>query len=245
MSADDFVEWYLNLDVQNDGTSVATVALNKYKIGQDISGPKFDARNKVLYTAIQKGLYADRNAFARSNYGKVSPDDCEHILSLAVTTGVVPAASLQSWADTNLGVDCTGFAVAYYDYMGWIDIDRYVGGASCFTLISKAINNRDLSITLGGYPLIWELDNVEPDDMILWMNAAQVETRAPGHISVIYDIDYDNGWLYCAESNGSGGAGPTYVDRQWWGPISDSGPKWVQLGYSDRVLIVRPPDSFG
>ena len=201
-----------------------------------------------MNAAIRKKLTIDRNAFSRANGGKVSPDDCEHILSLALEGGVVKPENLQGWADKNLGVDCTGFVVAYYDDIGLIDLDSYNGGASCFTLFNKAKNNKDASLASH---LIWELDDVEVDDMILWMNAAQVETRSPGHIAVIYDIDYDLGMLYTAESNGAndgyGHWGPKLTQREWIGPISDSGPAYVQLGLgnADRVVIVRPPANFG
>jgi hypothetical protein len=243
MSAEDFVDRYMNLEVEVNEWTAINVSLNKYAIGYHESRE----RNAVQNAAKAKQLAPMQAPFARANSGKVSPADCEYILTMAVDSGVVKRerSSLQAWADKNLGVDCTGFAVAYYDDIDLIDIDKYNGGASCFTLLNRAKKNNRPS---DGGPLIWELDNVEIDDMILWMNDAQVETRSPGHIALIYDIDYNLGILYTAESNGAndghGHYGPKITERKWVGK-NQSKPHYIQLGKSDKVIIVRPPSNFG
>jgi hypothetical protein len=241
MTADEFVDWYMALEVGS-----TTVSLNKYSIGADFTSEKAQARSAVQWAAKQKGLAPRANAFARANSGKVSPDDCEHILAMALESGSVKESNLQSWADKNLGVDCTGFAVAYYAYLDLINIDRYNGGASCFTLVNSAINNNRPD---DGGPLLWDIEDVETDDMILWMTSARVETRSPGHIAVIYEVDEDRGVLYAGESNGSndgqGHYGPKVTERTWGGEQSVGGARYVQLGKGDRVIIVRPPAAFG
>jgi hypothetical protein len=249
MAADDFVNSYMNLTVEVDISewpSTTTVSLNKYMIGADITSEKARARSAVLAGAKAKQLAPRQGPFTRANNGKVSPEDCEHILSMAVQSGAVKRENLQAWADKNLGVDCTGFAVAYYDSLDLIDIERYSGGASCFALLNRAKHNHRPS---DGGPLIWELEDVQADDMILWMNEAQVETRAPGHIALIYDIDTDAAVLHTAESNGAndghGHYGPKITKRSWGGLRSRSGPRYIQLGKFDRVIIVRPPPKFG
>ena len=246
MAADEFVEWYMNLDVGVSEWSTTTVSLNKYMIGSDYTSEKAKARAAVRSAAAAKRLSPMEGPFTRANNGKVSPADCEHILTMAVDSGVAKRENVQAWADKNLGVDCTGFVVAYYDWQGLINIEKYNGGASCFALLTKAKkNNRPPD----GGPLVWELDDVAVDDMILWMNEAQVETRSPGHIAVIYDIDYDLGILYTAESNGAndgnGHYGPKITERTWGGRNLGKGPRYLQLGKSDKVIIVRPPATFG
>ncbi len=244
MTADEFVDWYMNLSIEINEWVTINVSLNKYMIGHHDSSE----RNAVQNTATTKRLSPMQAPFTRASNGKVSPADCEHILTMAVDSGVVKRerSSIQAWADKNLGVDCTGFVVAYYDYIDLIDIGRYNGGASCFTLLNKAKHNNRPS---DGGPLIWELDDVAVDDMILWMNDAQIETRSPGHIAVIYDIDYDLGILYTAESNGAndghGHYGPKITQRTWVGKNQGNGPHYIQLGKSDKVIIVRPPAKFG
>jgi hypothetical protein len=246
MAADEFVDWYMNLEVGESEWPSSTISLNKYMIGYDGTSAKAQARSAVFSAAKKKGLSPQEGPFARANCGKVSPSDCEHILAMAVDSSVLKQENAQAWANKNLGVDCTGFAVAYYDWLGLIDIERYRGGASCFILLNKAKkNNRPPD----GGPLLWKIDDVQEDDMILWMNDAQVETRSPGHIALIYDVDYDLGILYTAESNGAddgeGHYGPKITERKWVGPNSGGGPRYVQLGKSDKVIIVRPPAAFG
>ncbi|NIF81325.1 hypothetical protein F3J20_28780 [Paraburkholderia sp. Cy-641] len=244
-TADDFVDRYMNLQAGSSEWPTS-VSLNKYMIGADYSSPKAQARAAVRTAALKKHLGPKDSAFARANCGKVSPDDCEHILTLAVDSGTVQPENIQVWADRNLGVDCTGFVVAFYDALGIMDIERYSGGASCFTFINKAKHNHRPP---GESPLIWELDDVQPSDMILWMNDAQVETRSPGHIALIYDVDCQQGILYTAESNGAddgeGHYGPKISERIWNGRNKDRGPHYLQLGKSDKVIIVRPPPMFG
>lgn len=246
MAADEFVDWYMKIGVGISEWATKTVSINKYMMGSDYSSDKARARIAVQSAAKAKKLSPAGGAFSRSHAGKVSPSDCEHILTVAVDSGAVKLENVQAWADKNLGVDCTGFAVAYYDWLGRIDIEKYSGGASCFTLFNKARrNNRPAD----GGPLIWKLDDVRVDDMILWMNDAQVETRSPGHVALIYDVDADAGVLYTAESNGAndgqGHYGPKLTERSWVGPHTGRGPRYVQLGKSDKVIIVRPPATFG
>jgi hypothetical protein len=52
-------------------------------------------------------------AIARPFLGKGSPEDCQVVLQLAMLLGVAPAARLQDWADTTIGLDCNGFAGNY------------------------------------------------------------------------------------------------------------------------------------
>jgi hypothetical protein len=245
VAADELVEWYWNIEVGVSEWATNTASINKYKTGRDESGPTWDARNAVRSAAQLKHLFPDNSAFQRANYGKVSPLDCEHILTLAVDTGVVKPEKIQSWANTNLGVDCTGFAVAYYDWLGIINRNTYSGGISCPVLVSKAKNNNRAS---DGGPLLWSLDDVAVDDFIVWMNEAGKETRAPGHIAVIYDVDYNQGILYTAESSGSndgdGHSGPRLDERTWTG-VHSAAPRYIELDHADQVLIVRTPPIFG
>jgi hypothetical protein len=140
-SADKFVEWYMKLEVGTSEWGTTTVSLNKYMIGADTTSEKAQARNAVLAAARKKQLSPTQGPFTRANNGKVSPADCEHILTMAVDSGAVKRENIQAWADKNLGVDCTGFAVAYYDWINLIDIEHYSGGASCFALLNKAKHN--------------------------------------------------------------------------------------------------------
>lgn len=91
----------------------------------------------------------------------------------AVDIGVVSKEKAQSWADTNLGVDCAGFAGAYCDWLGLICMNCYSGGMSCPSFVHKAkLNNRNSD----GGPPIWKLDDVQIDDYTVWINEGGKET---------------------------------------------------------------------
>src|SRR5271165_3674187 len=117
MPADDFVNDYWEIDAGS-----TTISINKYLIGGRFAGAgaaaKVAQQQRIFSLATQKNLKPQTSVFGRARNGKVSPDDCSHILTLAIQTGAVKESELQKWADGNLGVDCTGFAVAYYDDIG-------------------------------------------------------------------------------------------------------------------------------
>lgn len=240
-TADDFVDDYWNISV---GSS--TVSINKYLIGGKFGGEALKTKQsniqKVYDVAGAKGLARRAACFGRAKIGKASPDDLEHILNLGVKAKLFGEDDAQDWADRNLGVDCTGFAVAYLASEGYINLDKYSGGVSCPFLFDKA--KRSAKANGDDSPLVWDLDDVQPDDMILWMYDNGVETRSPGHISIVYDTDQDN--LLCAESNGSddgaGHSGPRLTTRKWKGKKSVGGKTYVDLDGA-QVIVVRTPDT--
>ncbi|MEO8629193.1 MAG: hypothetical protein ABI612_13980, partial [Betaproteobacteria bacterium] len=75
-----------------------------------------------------------------------------------------------------------------------------------------------------------------------------VESRSPGHISIVCDVDPDHNIVYCAESNGAddgqGHLGPQLKERKWGGEKSINGRRCIDLDRGD-VIVVRPPDQFG
>jgi len=187
-------------------------------------------------------------SFNRARIGKATPQDFQHILSLGVASGHFDKlkTSPQEWADANLGIDCTGFAIAYYDYVDQLSIDKppYSGGVSCPWLLTTTRKNKRPGMT---DVLIWDFDDIEEDDIILWMYASGKESRSPGHISVIYDTDASTNTLYCAESNGSadksGHAGPRYTQRVWGSVKGSGGGQYIELD-KGAVVIIRPPVRF-
>src|SRR6186713_1812563 len=80
-----------------------TVSINKYMIGIHNADAGATKRGLVMQEATRKKLYVDKKAFNRASMGKVSPDDCEHILNLALETGKATEDTIQAWADQSLG----------------------------------------------------------------------------------------------------------------------------------------------
>jgi hypothetical protein len=242
----DLVQWYWGIPIPGGGD----VSINKYLINH----PSTELTRKQtsiasLYTAAAASRLSPRSApFGRAKIGKATTQDFEHILGLGVDSGHFEKLKTtpQQWADSNLGVDCTGFAVAYFDVLDRLAIDKgvYSGGVSCPWLLSTA---RKYKSPGASDVLIWDLGDVEQDDIILWMYASGKESRSPGHISVICDTDSSTNILYCAESNGSadksGHSGPRYTERVWGGTKGSGGGKYIELD-KGAVIIVRPPTRF-
>jgi hypothetical protein len=242
----DLVQWYWDIQVQDSDS----VSINKYLINHpsDELSAKQAKITQIYLDATAKQLFPRSVPFGRAKIGKATPEDFEYILSLGVTSGYFKKlkTSPQKWADENLGIDCTGFVIAYYDYISQLSIDKspYSGGVGCPWLLDKARRNKDPRMT---DVLIWNFDDIQEDDMILWMYASGKESKSPGHISIIYDTNASTKTLYCAESNGSidksGHSGPRITQRIWSGVKGSGGGQYIELD-KGAVVIVRPPDSF-
>lgn len=237
----DMVELYWNIPA-GDGT----VSINKYMIGVHATDASGQKRSVVQTAANKQGRHVDKNAFTRASMGKANPSDFEHILNLALETSQVKEANIQAWADQCLGVDCTGFAVAYYNEMGRINIDKYNGGASCPFLVGRAVKNKAPGLASA---LIWDQDDVRVGDMMVWMTDKMVETRSPGHIALISYTDIAPDTLFIAESSGasdgSGHSGPKHNRKSWGGVKKGPNGKYIEIDNTGKVLIVRPPANFG
>jgi hypothetical protein len=251
MDASDFVDRYWNLSVEADMPNApfnATVSVNKYLIATQRNIDQIRANQwAVISKARQKGITIDDGVAARLRNGKGSPDDMELILSAGVESGALKAdeRALQTWADHNLGVDCTGFVIAYLVEIGALKWNSTLnGGASCPWIYQ---NIAKMNWNLNKYaaePEIWERGDIQADDIILWMRSGGgPETKSPGHISLIVDVG-DVG-IDCAESNGSddgdGHSGPRNTVRQLRSTQAGGGKKWWQL--DNGIIVVRPVGS--
>lgn len=251
MDASDFVERYWNLSVEADMPGApfnATVSINKYLIAVQSNIEQIRASQAaVIATARRKGMTFDDGAAARLRNGKGSPDDMELILTAGVESGALKADqyALQTWADHNLGVDCTGFVIAYLveiDVLQWNGTLN--GGASCPWIYQNIAKMNWTKYKYADAPEIWDVDDIEADDIIMWMKSGGgPETKSPGHISLVVDVD-DTG-IDCAESNGSndgdGHSGPRNTTRRLDRTQTGGGKKWWQL--DNGVIVVRPSGS--
>jgi len=266
MSADDFVDDYWNLDVTGthptSGPVRFMISCNKYfmnmaKPKDYDTNPKsqksYDAvTNKqahvgqILAVAQGKKMVVSPSTFVKVEVGKGGPDDMEEVLSTGIDTGVLAAdrAKVQAWADIYIGVDCTGFVGNYFaDSIS--PTGMAISNISCPWYFNLAIKNN------GGkkdQALIWDFDEIEEDDVLLWMNEAGVETKKPGHIAVVYDTQErgDSKVLLVAESSGAsdnqGHSGPR-LNEKIWGPIQGAaGSRSIRIG--EGVIVIRPfPDT--
>jgi hypothetical protein len=248
MDASDFVDRYWNLSVDADMPNApfnATVSINKYLIATQGNISQIRANQwTVISTARQKGITIDDGVVARLRNGKGSPDDMELVMGAGVESGALKAdeQALQRWADANLGVDCTGFTIAYLVEIGVLEWNGTLnGGAGCPWIYQNIAKKNWVLHKYADQPEIWNTDDMQADDIILWMQSGGgPETKSPGHISVVVDVG-DNG-LDCAESNGAddgaGHSGPQNTVRQLSATKTGGGKRWWQHG--SGVIVVRP-----
>lgn len=242
MAADAFAKRYWALQVQIPGGAPVTVSCNKYFIApyQGATGDWVEAAKQkqtriqtVQQKAAAKKLSVNSRSFLRATLGKGTPEDLEHVLSMAAQTGVA-STDLQNWADNNFGVDCTGFVVAYFASLGLMDIDTYAGGASCAVFYSAA-QRHDASNFI-----IWDIKDVQVDDVVVWMFQNGQETKKPGHISVVCNAV--GGALDCAESSGesdgNGHSGPRLKNRLWPKETGSGAQRCLQMG--SGAIVIRP-----
>jgi hypothetical protein len=251
MDASDFVDRYWNLSVEADMPNApfnATVSINKYLIATQHNIAQIRANQlSVISKARQKGIAIDNGAVARLQNGKGSPDDMELVLGAGVESGALKAdqQALQNWADANLGVDCTGFVIAYLVEIGVLEWNATLNGGAGCPWIYQNIAKKNWHVNkYADQPELWDLDDIQEDDIILWMKSGGgPETKSPGHILVVVDVDHAG--VDCAESNGSddgdGHSGPRNTVRQLRNIQTGGGKKWWQLDAG--VIVVRPDGS--
>jgi len=254
VDAADFVDKYQSLSIMADVPNApftCTVACNKYLIATQGNIADIRARQAKVIAAIKKsGATFDSGAAVRLSNGKASPGDMEDLLSSAVEANALPQdpLALQRWADANLGVDCTGFVVAFLVEIGVRDWNATLnGGLSCpyiYTNIAKL--NWNLT-RYADQPEIWDVDDMQANDIIIWAKSGGApETKHPGHISIIVKTDHSG--ITCAESNDSddnhdGVTGPKTTTRQLGMIQKGGGKRWWQ--HSTGVIVVRPPAGSG
>lgn len=147
-----YADRYSNLQVElASGTSV-TVNVHQYRLGapkpakdrlwsalkeyfqkQQKLDPGFRLRLRVNGGSYEFSSYMQMpNWIVRPFTGKGSPECCQVVLQLAVLLGEATPQSLQTYCDTNLGLDCNGFVgnFLYYEDSGhnWMDEPRNGNG---------------------------------------------------------------------------------------------------------------------
>jgi hypothetical protein len=179
----------------------------------------------------------NNGAFNRAGYGKASPDDFEHILSVAVSYGKLPGATtdLQKFADEYFGVDCTGFACAFWrTHAGMAALD-----AGCPYLYGVA---------KGASRVVWDANDIASGDALIWgevKNGSFVELKKPGHISLVDEVvavSDKTVVICCCESNGSAGDDPRETTRVLKVTPADSNGEhyWETDPGKERVVVIRP-----
>ncbi|HKU99323.1 MAG TPA: hypothetical protein VJR58_28790 [Vineibacter sp.] len=207
--------------------------------------------------------------------GKGQPEDMEAFLNMAIAAGKFSAgasggdrdisAAVQTFADSALGVDCTGLVYGYM-FRGqdtqmediqqkgkdgkWTTVQYNVlaNGGSCpffyTSYADKAVGDRGI---------LWNPATWAEGDVLLWMYSnGFTETRSPGHCGLVVSADTANNRLIFVQSGSDAGGGPERVEKWMAGPAETTWKtkqtdKATGLSYlsmdtavSSRFICVRP-----
>jgi hypothetical protein len=140
--------------------------------------------------------------------GKGAPQDYQLALEWAVRSGKVKnptQASLQTYCDEHLGIDCSGFVTNYLCVIGKkvysANLVRNTSAASYFSS-ANAVNDST---------------QIKPNDLLVWMSGNSV-MRSPGHVAV---VDWytpqclAGGNMRVVEATGASGANPKLLDSMY------------------------------
>jgi hypothetical protein len=140
--------------------------------------------------------------------GKGAPVDYQLALEWAVRSKKIPTvsqATIQTFCDEHLGIDCSGFVTNYLvacgkrTYSG--NLVRNTSAASYFS-VPNAINDPS---------------RVRQGDLLVWMNGNSVKSN-PGHVAVVESYvaqSVNGGNMRVVEATGASGANPKLLDSMY------------------------------
>lgn len=185
---------------------------------------------------------ANKERIRTAAMGKGAPGDYEAALEWAVLSGKIPnptQATIQTYCDEHLGIDCSGFATNYLianaKKPDTHETKRNTGAASYFSA-AKAVNDPSA---------------VRQGDLLVWMTGNHVKTD-PGHVAVVESYvaqSRPGGNMGVVEATGAAGANPKLLDSMYTvEQIIDKGglvPAMILVvkrhGVSgSRVCVIRP-----
>ena len=199
------------------------------------------------FNAVTRGsrddvwFQANKERIKTAAMGKGAPEDYQLALEWAVRSRKVQnvtQASLQTYMDDHLGIDCSGFVTNYLVACGKkaysANTVRNTGAASYFNAVT-AVNDST---------------QIRQGDLLVWMDGNSVK-RNPGHIAVVDSYVAQcrvGGNMRVVEATGAGGANPKLLDSMYdverITPKTGSVPMILNVkrhGTSgSRVCVIRP-----
>jgi len=186
---------------------------------------------------------ANKERIRTAAMGKGAPRDYELALEWAVRSGKIAnpnQATIQTYCDEHLGIDCSGFATNYLIANGLKpdsnDTRRNTNAASYFNA-GRAVNDSTA---------------VRQGDLLVWMNGNSVKTN-PGHIAVVESYVAQcrpGGNMRVVEATAAGAANPKLLDSMYSvEQIIEKGKNGAPVmmlvvrrhgASGDRVAVIRP-----
>ena len=186
------------------------IALRKYFMMNWTDGTE----ERRDYNAVTRGSNSDlwfrsnKDKIRNAAMGKGAPGDYELAMEWAVRAGKVAntnQATLQTFCDNHLGIDCSGFVTNYLIAAGKKAYSNHTvrnTGAASYYSAQKAIN---------------DVSQIRSGDILVWMRGNAV-LRGPGHVAVIESfspVSRAGGNMRVVEATGSSRANPKLLDSMY------------------------------
>ena len=208
-----------------------------------------DTEESKDYSAVTGGgspsnawFQANKEAIRTAAMGKGGPSDYELAMEWAVRSGKVSnptQASLLTYCDEHLGIDCSGFVTNYLianqKRTASSAVKRNTSAASYYSA-AKAVNDPA---------------RIAQGDLLVWMTGNAVKTD-PGHVAVVESYVPQSklgGNMRVVEATGAAGATPKLLDSMYTVehiiPKAGAVPATILVvkrhGVSgSRVVVIRP-----
>lgn len=166
------------------------------------------------YNAVTQGSASDswfqtnKERVRTAAMGKGAPADYELALSWAVRSRKIVAvtqATLQTYADEHLGIDCSGFVTNYLIACGKRAYSK------------ELLRNTSAASYYSAFAAVNDAARVQAGDLLVWMDGNAVK-RNPGHIAVVESYvpqSVPGGNMRVVEATGAAGATPKLLDSMY------------------------------
>jgi hypothetical protein len=166
------------------------------------------------YDTVTRGSKDDRwfqsnkERIRTAAMGKGAPEDYALALEWAVRStkiATVSQASLQTYFDDHLGIDCSGF------------VTNYLVSAGKKVYSSDTVRNTSASSYFSAAKAVNDASHIRAGDLLVWMDGNAVKTN-PGHVAVIESYvpaSAVGGNMRVVEATGASGANPKLLDSMY------------------------------
>lgn len=166
------------------------------------------------YDAVTRGskgdawFQANKERIRTAAMGKGAPQDYELALEWAVRSNKIPTvtpATLQTYCDEHLGIDCSGF------------ITNYLVACGKRMYSSNTVRNTSAASYYNAATAINDPTRVREGDLLVWMEGNLVKSN-PGHVAVVESYVAQSrvdGNMRVVEATGAPGANPKLLDSTY------------------------------
>lgn len=187
-----------------------TVQLRKYFMMDWTDGTeeRTDFNTVTRGSARDTWFQANKERIMTAAMGKGAPEDYKLALEWAVRSGKIPnvtQATIQTYFDDHLGIDCSGF------------VTNYLVACGKKAYSSNTVRNTSAASYFRASAAVNDSTQVRQGDLLVWMTGNAVKSH-PGHIAVVDSYVAQcrvGGNMRVVEATGASGANPKLLDSMY------------------------------